>query len=254
MSETFRNQHLRIQFYTTASYDCSYLPDHQARSQVAAPAELIDSALYSQLVQHGFRRSGHYVYRPWCDHCRACVPVRLPVAQFQPTRSQRRTHKKQEHLQVRLLGLEYREEHFRLYQRYQTLRHAGGGMDQDDREQYQNFILKSGVASFLAEFRDEHGVRMVSLIDQLDDGISSVYTFFDPEPANAGFGVFNILWQIGLARQLGLPYVYLGYWVKDCRKMTYKTDYQPIEGLIEGVWQALPRPGKPAKTPKDQES
>ncbi len=142
-------------------------------------------------------------------------------------------------LKTRLLGLEYSEAHFQLYQRYQLVRHAGGGMDQDNREQYENFILKSNVASFLAEFREEGQVRMVSLIDQLDDGLSSVYTFYDPDIVGASFGVFNILWQIGLAKQLGLPYLYLGYWIEECRKMAYKTRYHPIEGLVNGEWQPL---------------
>jgi arginine-tRNA-protein transferase len=228
-----------VQFYTTASYSCSYLPDHTARSQVAVPSELIESTLYSRLVRLGFRRSGQFIYRPACDHCQACVAVRIPVALFRPSRSQRRTRQRLGDLQVRLLGLEYHEAHFELYQRYQQARHAGGGMDEDDRSQYESFILKSNVTSFLAEFSDASGVRMVSLIDELDDGLSAVYTFYDPEPPQASFGVFNVLWQIELAQTLGLPYVYLGYWVESCRKMAYKTCYKPIEGLIGERWQTL---------------
>ncbi|WP_148716236.1 arginyltransferase [Chitinolyticbacter meiyuanensis] len=234
-----RGHAIQLQFYATAPYPCSYLPEEMARSQVAVPSELIDTRTYSQLVQHGFRRSGQFVYRPHCDACQACVPVRLPVAEFEPNRSQRRAGKQHANLKTRILGLEYSEAHFRLYQRYQAARHSGGGMDEDGREQYESFILKSNVASFLAEFREGAEVRMVSLIDQLEDGLSSVYTFYDPEVTHASFGVFNILWQVGLARQLGLPYVYLGYWIGECRKMAYKTQYQPIEGLIGGEWQRL---------------
>jgi leucyl-tRNA---protein transferase len=237
MTDALRRQH--VQFYTTASYPCSYLPGVSARSQVAAPSELINGPLYSQLVQHGFRRSGQFIYRPHCDTCAACIPVRIPVEAFTPNRSQRRTGKRLNHLKIRLLPLHYEEAHFQLYQRYQQMRHAGGGMDEDDRAQYESFILKSHVDSFLAEFSDAEGVRMVSLIDQLGDGVSAVYTFFDPEPAQAGYGVFNVLWQVEFARSLGLPYVYLGYWVEQCRKMAYKTAYRPIEGLIDGHWRAL---------------
>lgn len=238
MTDALRRHH--VQFYTTATYPCSYLPAHSARSQVAAPSELINGPLYSQLVQHGFRRSGQFIYRPHCDECAACIPVRIPVQAFTPNRSQRRTGKRLNHLQIRLLPLCYEEAHFQLYQRYQQMRHAGGGMDEDDRAQYEGFILKSHVDSFLVEFSDADGeVRIVSLIDQLSDGISAVYTFFDPEPAQAGYGVFNVLWQIEFARALGLPYVYLGYWVEQCRKMAYKTGYRPIEALIDGQWQAL---------------
>ncbi|WP_157670047.1 arginyltransferase [Chitinibacter sp. GC72] len=239
MNDTFRKHTVQLQFYATAPYPCSYLDGQLARSQVAVPSDLIDSDIYSQLVEQGFRRSGLFVYRPWCDHCQACVPVRLLVNQFVPNRTQRRVAQRNQILRVRLMELAFREEHFSLYQRYQQSRHPGGGMDQDNREQYESFVLKSNVASFLAEFLEDGVVRMVSLIDQLEDGISSVYTFFDPDLAPRSLGVYNVLWQIGLAKQLGLPYVYLGYWIKNCRKMSYKTQYQPIEGRIKGQWQLL---------------
>jgi arginyl-tRNA--protein-N-Asp/Glu arginylyltransferase len=239
MNDTFRKHTVQLQFYATAPYPCSYLEDHAARSQVAVPSDLINTHVYSQLVEQGFRRSGQFVYRPWCDHCQACVPVRLPANQFQPNRTQRRVMQRNQNLKVRLMDLTFREEHFVLYQRYQQSRHAGGGMDQDNREQYESFLLKSNVASFLAEFIEDGEVRMVSLIDQLDDGISSVYTFFDPDLASRSLGVYNVVWQVGLAKQLGLPYVYLGYWIKDCRKMSYKTQYRPIEGRVKGEWKVL---------------
>lgn len=239
MNDTFRKHTVQLQFYATAPYPCSYLENHAARSQVAVPSDLINTHVYSQLVEQGFRRSGQFVYRPWCDHCQACVPVRLPANQFQANRTQRRVMMRNQSLKVRIMDLTFREEHFLLYQRYQQSRHAGGGMDQDNREQYESFLLKSNVASFLAEFIEDGEVRMVSLIDQLDDGISSVYTFFDPDLASRSLGVYNVVWQIGLAKQLGLPYVYLGYWIKDCRKMSYKTQYQPIEGRVKGEWVLL---------------
>jgi arginyl-tRNA--protein-N-Asp/Glu arginylyltransferase len=239
MNDSFRKHTVQLQFYATAPYPCSYLADQSARSQVAVPSDLIDSEIYSQLVEQGFRRSGQFVYRPWCDHCQACVPVRLPVQRFKPNRTQRRVLQRNQNLKVRLIELSFREEHFALYQRYQQSRHAGGGMDQDNREQYESFLLKSNVSSFLAEFIEDGVVRMVSLIDQLNDGISSVYTFFDPDLPTRSLGVYNVMWQVGLAKQLGLPYVYLGYWIKDCRKMAYKTQYQPIEGRVHGVWQIL---------------
>ncbi|WP_373974755.1 arginyltransferase [Chitinibacter sp. SCUT-21] len=239
MNDTFRKHTVQLQFYATAPYPCSYLEDRAARSQVAVPSDLINTSVYSQLVEQGFRRSGQFVYRPWCDHCQACVPVRLPANQFQPNRTQRRVVQRNQNLKVRLMDLVFREEHFLLYQRYQQSRHAGGGMDQDNREQYESFLLRSNVASFLAEFIEDGQVRMVSLIDQLDDGISSVYTFFDPDMAARSLGVYNVVWQVGLAKQLGLPYVYLGYWIQECRKMSYKTQYQPIEGRINGEWIVL---------------
>lgn len=228
-----------IQFYTTAPYPCSYLPEQQARSQVAIPGDLIDASVYSQLVRAGFRRSGLFTYRPHCDRCRACVPVRVRAAEFTPNRTQRRTWRDYQQLQVELMPLSYNEEHYLLYRNYQQSRHAGGGMDEDSREQYRNFILKSNVSSFLAEFRDQEGsLKMVSLIDELDDGLSSVYTFFDPDP-RASLGTFNVLWQMALCRKLELPYLYLGYWIGASRKMNYKTRFQPLEGLQDGKWQTL---------------
>lgn len=239
MSDSLPGQSIPIQFYPTTSYPCSYLDGREARSQVAAPADLIDANVYSQLLQHGFRRSGQYVYRPACNECRACVPVRLQLDAFHPNRSQQRAMKRHGSLKERVLGLTFSNEHFLLYRRYQMARHPGGGMDLDDREQYENFILKSNVASFLVEFREEGRLRMVSLIDQVEGGLSSVYTFFDPDEPRASYGVFNILWQVGLARQLGLSYLYLGYWVDACRKMAYKTQYRPLEGLVDGQWHDL---------------
>lgn len=239
MSKLGEHGQTLIQFYTTAPYPCSYLPDQQARSQVAIPGDLIDANAYSQLVRAGFRRSGLFTYRPHCDRCRSCVPVRIRVAEFEPNRTQRRTWRDHQHLQVQLLHLGYNEEHYLLYRSYQQSRHAGGGMDEDSREQYRNFILKSNVSSFLAEFRDSDGtLKMVSLIDELDDGLSSVYTFFEPDE-KASYGTYNVLWQMSLCNKMQLPYLYLGYWIGQSRKMAYKTRFQPMEGLLEGQWQAL---------------
>ncbi|MEW5770120.1 MAG: arginyltransferase [Pseudomonadota bacterium] len=236
----------RLQFYLTAPYPCSYLADHIARSQVAAPGGLIDTVVYSELVRLGFRRSGQHVYRPRCDSCTACTPVRIAVDGFAPNRAQRRCAQRNQDIRVRLLPPQFEEQHYRLYRRYQAARHRGGGMDQDDREQYRGFLLQSRVDSALAEFTLDGEVVMVALIDRLLDGLSAVYTFFEPDLPERSLGVFGVLSQVRMAREMGLPYVYLGYWIADCRKMAYKTAYQPLEALRDGRWGPLPKDAPPS--------
>lgn len=228
-----------LQFYATSPYGCSYLPGRIARSQVSTPTHLIDTATYGELVKIGFRRSGVFTYRPWCDACRECIPVRIPVADFAPNRSQRRALARHGNLVARERPLSFREEHFALYQRYQFARHLGGGMDNDNREQYAHFLLQTHVDSRLIEFREGDELRIVSIIDVLDIGLSSVYTFYDPDILGASYGSYAILWQIAQCQHLGLPHLYLGYWIRDSRKMSYKAQFRPLEALRNGTWGPL---------------
>ncbi len=231
-----------MDFHITRYYPCSYLPDQLARSRVAITKGTSDTETYTQLIRQGYRRSGNFIYRPDCDQCHACVPVRIIADQFDPSRTQRRIWKQHQHLHPTQHRLHFDPAHFSLYQRYQRFRHPDGGMDHDDyngRKQYCDFLLKSTVDSFLMTFHENEHLRIVSIIDRLPDGFSSVYTFFDPEIAGSSYGTFSILWQVEQCRINRLPHLYLGYWIADNRKMRYKANFRPIQLLVDNQWQYM---------------
>lgn len=193
-----------LQFYATASYPCDYLPDRLASSQVATPDHLINTDTYGKLVQTGFRRSGTFIYRPFCDQCTSCIPVRIVINNFSPNRTQRRTWKCRQDIIATQKELHYNPDHYVLYHHYQTNRHYSGEMNFDSCEQYQNFLLQSNVNTKIVEFNKNGKLCMISIIDKLPDGISSVYTFFDPNIQGTSLGTYSILWQIQQCGILGL--------------------------------------------------
>lgn len=226
----------KIQFYVTTPYSCGYLQGRLAQSLIATPHHLIDAQTYSSLIQLGFRRSGKFAYRPHCENCEACIPVRIPVAEFTPSRSQRRARKQHQNLTTTVIPIGYSDEHFKLYQAYQLARHSEDNTEQDTVEQYCNFLVQSNVESVLIEFRLDGLLKMVSVVDIVHDGISAVYTFYDTSDENCSYGTFNILWLNDWALQQGKKYLYLGYWIAQSRKMAYKQNYSPLEALSEDEW------------------
>ena len=226
-------------FFATPPHNCSYLPDREATTMFVDPRANIDKKLYSQLTALGFRRSGSHYYRPHCEHCNACIPVRLKTAEFQPDRSQRRVMKKNADLQCAMVPARFSEEYYTLYSRYINERHSDGDMYPPSREQFTSFLVEGATDSWFLEMRLEDRLVGLAAVDVLDDGLSAIYTVFAPELEHRSPGTFAILWQIEEARRRGLPHLYLGYWIKECRKMNYKTRFQPIEALRDGHWRTM---------------
>lgn len=232
----------KLQFYVTTPYACGYLPNKLAQSLIAAPHHLVDTNIYSGLIQQGFRRSGKFAYRPHCFNCRACIAIRLILNEFTPTRSQKRALKQHANLTARVLPLGYIQSHFELYTSYQKLRHAEPEFsvpsDADNAaNQYLQFLCMSNVESLMIEFRDAaNQVKIVSVIDVVGDGVSAVYTFYDALETKTSFGTYSIMWLAEWTKSLDLPYLYLGYWIAESKKMAYKQQFKPQEKLIDGEW------------------
>lgn len=228
-----------LQFVIGNAHECGYLPARIARSAFLISDLQNTLSDYHSLIQQGFRRSGNWVYRPCCRNCSACVPVRIPVAGFHASRAQRRNWRGNGDLVVSAKPAIYDKSHFELYQRYIAARHPDGAMSKSGREEYMQFLTSDWASTCFYEFLLRQQVVAVAVVDHFDDALSAVYTFFEPELPNRGLGVYAILWEIKHAQELGLEYVYLGYWIAECAKMAYKIDYRPIEGHLDGRWQLI---------------
>ena len=230
-----------LKIYPTGMHPCSYLPGLIARNAVVDPEYEMTPDIYDYLIKSGFRRSGEQVYRPYCHTCEECVTTRIPVADFKRSRSQKRNWNLNKDLVVKINHGGFRDEYLPLYQEYLSSRH-----ESQDFEGVEKFLVADWCDIQFIEFysvdNSHDAVESligVAVIDAVKSGFSAVYTFFDPKQHSRSLGVYAVLWQIDYARKQKLEYVYPGFWIKDCRKMNYKTRFQPIEGLIKGNWVAL---------------
>ena len=231
-----------LQYYITPPHDCSYLKNKSARMVFLDPAQRIDVVNLSELSRMGFRRSGDFVYRPECHLCRQCLSSRVPVHDFQMNSQQKKAWKRNQDLNMRIVKTQdATQQHYELYEQYIIQRHADGDMFPPSFDQFEKFLIHSCAQSFFLELWQDNRLISVSTCDLLDDGLSAVYTFFDPKEQRRSLGVFAILKQIEYVKSLGLDYVYLGYWVPHSNKMNYKAQYTPLELLLDGQWRRLNR-------------
>ena len=229
----------QVQFFLTPKHPCSYLNRNNAQTLFFDPRVVITEEIYQSLTDQGFRRSGSHLYRPHCGGCSACIPTRLPVDQFQPRRSQRRVLKRNADVHLRVEDATFSRRHYHLYERYISLRHADGDMYPASEDQYRSFLLSPWSNSMFVSLYAGERLLSVAVTDRQPQGLSAIYTFFEPNEHARSLGVLSILKQIELCRELGLPYLYLGYWIKDCDKMSYKTQYRPTELYINNRWVAI---------------
>ncbi|GJM12978.1 MAG: putative arginyl-tRNA--protein transferase [Pseudohongiella sp.] len=228
--------HETIRLFRTAPHPCSYKESETAATVFVDPELTIDRYLNSRLTELGYRRSGEHIYRPDCEHCQACISCRLPVRQFKRSKRLQRIWNRNKDLRVQICSELSRDDAYSLYQEYIEQRHSDGDMYPATPEQYDAFIRSNTEGGQYYCFYLEEKLVAVGVSDTLEDGLSAVYTFFDPKLEKRSLGNYVILWQIEQARSLGLSYLYLGYWIKDCPKMQYKSTFRPLEMLVEGSW------------------
>lgn len=230
------NAHNPIKLYETVVDDCPYLEGKQSASILVDPEHKIDSDLFAMLSRSGFRRSGEMLYSPKCPSCKACISVRVPATDFVPSRSQKRVWRKNIDLEVRIEDVSFQQEHFEMYLQYQRARHPESSMCDDDPKKYIGFINSQFSGSqFLCLYLNDK-LMGISVIDQFEGGLSAVYTFFDPQYSNRSIGTYVILYLIKLSRLRKIPHVYLGYWIEQSSKMSYKQNFKPMQGYIDRKW------------------
>jgi len=227
-------------FFITGDQPCGYLPNKTAQNLLLDPEWPLDNNTYGQLIQQGFRRSGDHVYRPHCHNCNACVPARVRSQQHKANRNQRRTLRANEDLTVSVQAAQYRHEYYVLFSRYLKARHAESEMSDTKPEQFSEFLISRWCHTEFLEVRLDDKLVAVAVTDHCLDGLSAVYTFFEPDMQHRNLGRYCVLQQIKLAAERQLPYVYLGYWIENCGNMSYKAEYRPIEVYKHNGWNLLP--------------
>lgn len=230
---------ISIPLFKTEQSPCSYLEKKNASSIFVHPSFTLDTTIYSQLIEQGFRRSGDEVYAPHCPTCSDCIPARLLVKKFQPSRSQKRCIKKNLQTKVIVKPAQFEQAHFDLYLRYQNHKHSGGNMADSSEEDYIKFLSSHWCNTLFVEFLIDEKLAAVAIVDLLDNALSAVYTFFDPDFSSYSLGTYAVLWQQIHAKEMGLEFVYLGYWIEECQKMSYKKQFQPIQGFIDKEWRLI---------------
>ena len=228
-----------IQLYLTKSHDCGYLEDKQASNLVPDPGLPMTMDIYSQLIQLGYRRSGDHTYRPHCDSCSECVPCRVPVSLFKARKTQQRCLKRNQDLTVNIVPAHYSEEHFTLYSNYLSARHSDGDMVNPEPDDFKKFLYCDWSDTHFIEIRQNQQLKAVAVTDKVSNGLSAVYSYFDTNEQQRGLGSFCVLQQIQLALSLELDYLYLGYWIDQNKKMQYKSNFRPLETLINNQWALL---------------
>ncbi|MGI9296115.1 MAG: arginyltransferase [Pseudomonadales bacterium] len=226
----------KLKIFATYPHECSYLDNKEATTLFVDPNATIDVDVYAKLSEVGFRRSGTHLYRPHCRSCNACVPARIPVELFNPSRQQRRVMRRNADLQINEVEHIKGDECYRLYADYICERHRDGDMYPPSKEQYHSFLSCEWRSTRFFEFRLADELVIVNVLDQMSNGLSAVYTFYEPNLAQRSLGAFSILWQIEKTRSMDLPSLYLGYWIKQCQKMSYKVQYRPIELYMNENW------------------
>jgi len=227
-----------VRLYQTLEHPCGYFRERHAVNLVIDPSANDHAAIYDHAIAKGFRRSGSLTYRPNCPGCRACQSSRLPVASFKPDRAQKRAWFANQDVDTHLAPAEVNDAHIALFNRYASARHPDGGMDSDSPEDLKRFLIGTWPETHILEFWLKDRLIAAAVTDMVRDGISAVYTFFDPDLSQSrSLGTFAILKQVELAKRLNLKHVYLGYWIAGHPKMNYKTRFKPLEILTDGRWQ-----------------